>query len=138
MTFSDSFIVSFSSSKSYWGNWFSRNCPRERWIGKIYFLWEWPGGFCVADTLAWLMLSSRAAGVRRKYNCISRSFETFGSFKGFKWMGRVLKLGKISSYFIKLSVREKEDIFSEISWLESSLNVLNISPACRFFYFTLM
>ena len=62
----------------------------------------------------------------------------FGSFKGFKWMGRVLKLAKISSYFIKFSVREKDDLFSEISWLESSLNVLKISLPCSFFYFTLM
>ena len=54
-------------------------------------------------------------------------------------MGRVLKLGKISSYFIKLSVREKDDLFSEISWLESTLNVLKIYPACHFFFnFTLM
>ena len=56
----------------------------------------------------------------------------FGSFKGFKWMG----LYKISSYLIKLSVREKDNLFSEISWLESSLNVLKISPASRLFYFT--
>ena len=53
-------------------------------------------------------------------------------------MGHALKLGTISSHFIKLSVREKDDVFSEISLLASSLNVLKISPACRFFYFTLM
>ena len=50
-------------------------------------------------------------------------------------MGRVVKLGKISSYFIKLSVREEDDLFAEISWLEPSLNVLKIYPACRFFLF---
>ena len=60
---------------------------------------------------------------------------TFGSFKGFKLMGRVLKLGKNPSYFIKLSVREKADLSSEISRLESSLNFLKISPGCRFLYF---
>ena len=50
-------------------------------------------------------------------------------------MGRVLKLGKISSYFIKRSVRKKDDLFSEMSWLESSINVLKISPGCRFSLF---
>ena len=51
-------------------------------------------------------------------------------------MGCVLKLGKISSYFIKLSVREKDDLFSEIPWLESPLNVLKIPPACHFLFHT--
>ena len=51
-------------------------------------------------------------------------------------MGRVLKLGKISSYFIQLSMREKDDLFSEIPWLESPLNVLKISPACCFLFHT--
>ena len=41
-------------------------------------------------------------------------------------MGRVLKLGKISSYFIKSSVRGKD----------SSLNVQKISPGCRFLFHT--
>ena len=32
-------------------------------------------------------------------------------------------------------MREKDDLFSEISLLESSLNVLKIYPACCFFLF---
>ena len=59
--------------------------------------------------------------------------QTFGSFKCFKLMGRVLKLSKIPSFFIKLSVREKGDPFSEISLLESSFNFGRIFPGCRFF-----
>ena len=35
-------------------------------------------------------------------------------------------------------MREKDDLLSEISGLESSLNVLKISRECRFFYFTLI
>ena len=41
------------------------------------------------------------------------SLQTFGSFKGFKLMGRVLKLGKNPSYFIKLSVRKKAIFFQK-------------------------
>ena len=42
------------------------------------------------------------------------------------------KSEKISSRE-KLSLRESDDLFSEISWLESSLNFLKISPGCLFF-----
>ena len=49
--------------------------------------------------------------------------------------GTCTKTWQNPSYFVKLLVREKDDLFSEISWLESSLNFLKTSPGCRFFLF---
>ena len=46
------------------------------------------------------------------------------------------KSGKISSRE-KLSLRESDDLFSEISWLESSLSFLKTSPGRFFFFFSL-
>ena len=67
-----------------------RNFPREHRICEIYFLWEWARGLCVVDTLAWWMLSSGASGVCCRLDCTKfLGLQTFGSFKGFKWMGRV-------------------------------------------------
>ena len=72
---------------------------------------------CVVDTLVPWMFSSgpQVSAVGLTVCSKFLGVQTFGSFKGFKSMGNVLKLGKISSYFIKLSVREKDDLFSEIS-----------------------
>ena len=125
VTFIDSFIVSISSSKSHWGDWFSRSCPRERWIGEIYFC---ENRLAVSVLRApwrgrWFLRGPQVSTVGLTVCSKFLGLQTFGSFKGFNWMGRVLKLGKISSYFFKLSVREKD----------SSLNVLKISPGCLFF-----
>ena len=90
VTFSDSIKVSFSSSKLLYGNWFLWILPRESRICKIYFLWEWPRGLSVVDSLAWWMLSSGASGVHCRFGCTKfLGVQTFGSFKGFKWMGCV-------------------------------------------------
>ena len=102
----------------------------ENGIGASLWRTLWRGG--------WFLRGPQVPAVGLTVCSKFLGLQTFGTFKGFKWMGRVLKLAEISSYFIKLSVREKENLFSEISWLESSLNVRKISPACRFFYFTLM
>ena len=128
-------LQSFSSSKSHYGIDIREIVQRSAELAKFtacknglgVSVWRtlWRSGCFLRGP----QLSAVGLPVCSKF----LSLQTFGSFKGFKWMGRVLKLGKISSYFIKLSVREKDDLFSEISWLESSLNVLKTSPACRFF-----
>ena len=88
---SNSFIESFSSSKLK-GNWYSRNCSRERWTGDIYFLWEWSKGLSVSRAL-W-----RWGGFLRRLQVSTVGLTECSKFLGLQAFGSLKALSEWDVY----------------------------------------